>query len=98
MTIEETTTPVSLEDIPLTRVVEYLDNGEVYPLALTCSSSLAAVQAASNQQRPVGDGQVDARPVPAVPVRLRGVSGAGRGGRGSGGLPPDGTGPPEDVF
>ena len=45
MTIEETTTPVSLEDIPLTRVVEYLDNGEVYPLALTCSSSLAAVQA-----------------------------------------------------
>jgi ankyrin repeat protein len=34
-----------LEDIPLKRVVEYLDNGEVYPLALTCSSSLAAVQA-----------------------------------------------------
>ena len=45
MTIEEITTPVSLEDIPLTRVVEYLDDGEVYPLALTCSSSLAAVQA-----------------------------------------------------
>ena len=46
MTIEEEiTTPVSLEDIPLTRVVKYLDNGEVYPLALTCSSSLAAVQA-----------------------------------------------------
>jgi hypothetical protein len=45
MTIEEITTPMSLQDIPLTRVVEYLDNREVYPLALTCSSSLAAVQA-----------------------------------------------------
>ena len=45
MTIEEINTPVSFEDIPLSRVVEYLDNGEVYPLALTCSSSLAAVQA-----------------------------------------------------
>jgi hypothetical protein len=45
MTIEEINTPVSLEDLPLSRVVEYLDNGEVYPLALTCSSSLAAVQA-----------------------------------------------------
>ena len=45
MVNEEITTPVTLEDIPLTRVVEYLDNGEVYPLALTWSSSLAAVQA-----------------------------------------------------
>ena len=44
MAEEEITTPMSLEDIPLPRVVEYLDNGEVYPLALTCSSSLAAVQ------------------------------------------------------
>jgi hypothetical protein len=45
MTIQEITTLVSLEDFSLTRVVEYLDNGEVYNLALTCSSSLAAVQA-----------------------------------------------------
>ena len=45
MTIEEITTNVSLEDMPLTHVVRYLDLGEVYLFALTCSTSLAAVKA-----------------------------------------------------
>ena len=45
MAEEEITTPISLEDMPLTHVVRYLDSGEVYLFALTCSTSLAAVQA-----------------------------------------------------
>ena len=45
MAEEEIITPVALEDMPLTHVVRYLDSGEVYIFALTCSTSLAAVQA-----------------------------------------------------
>ena len=45
MAEEEITTPVALEDMPLTHVVRYLDSGEGYLFALTCSTSLAAVQA-----------------------------------------------------
>jgi hypothetical protein len=41
----EITTLVLLEDMPLTHVVRYLDSGEVYLFALTCSTSLALVQA-----------------------------------------------------
>ena len=45
MTIEEITTPVSLKDIPLAYVLEYLDDGDSFILALTCKSSLVTVQA-----------------------------------------------------
>ena len=37
------TTNETWQNIPLTRVVGFLDPEEVYPFALTCSSSLAAV-------------------------------------------------------
>ena len=36
------TTNETWQNIPLTRVVGFLDPEEVYPFALTCSSSLAA--------------------------------------------------------
>jgi hypothetical protein len=45
MTIEEITSDDNSKDIPLERVVEFMDRGEAYILASTCKSSLVAVQA-----------------------------------------------------
>jgi hypothetical protein len=45
MTIKEITSDDQWKDLPLGRVVEYLDLGAVYVFALTCKSSLVAVQA-----------------------------------------------------
>jgi hypothetical protein len=52
MADEEIATPVSLEYLPMTYVVEYLDHGAAYLFAQTCTSSLVAVQAVHKGEVP----------------------------------------------